>query len=153
LEQRSALYIWEWGYLLAAAPPAAERRKAMNIEEIKARTETAREEGFGLQQFDDLDSLISEVERLTSENEQNANYAEIYQDICDKYSKNFRVLLDKAKAFQAENATLKKALELAEDMLTKMTPYKSKSGWHDRLIQQAQQLTHETHGESEADHV
>lgn len=52
-----------------------------------------------------------------------------------------------------QNATLKKALELAEDMLTKMTPYKSRGGWHDRLIHQAQQLTHETHGESEADHA
>lgn len=37
----------------------------LNIEEIKARTETARKEGFGLQQFDDLDALLAEAEQLT----------------------------------------------------------------------------------------
>lgn len=45
-------------------------------------------------------------------NQQNADYTDFYKDICDKYGKNFRVLLDKAKALQIENATLKKALEL-----------------------------------------
>lgn len=59
----------------------------------------------------DIPALISEVERLMAENEQNAAYAEIYQDICDKYGKNFRALLDKAKALQAENATLKNGIE------------------------------------------
>ena len=55
----------------------------------------------------------AEVEQLKAENEQNAAYAEIYKDICDKYGKNFGALLDKAKALQTENVTLKKALELA----------------------------------------
>ncbi len=54
--------------------------------------------------------LLTKVERLTVENEQNANYAEIYKDICDKHGKNFRTLLDKAKVLQTENTTLKKVL-------------------------------------------
>jgi hypothetical protein len=36
----------------------------MNLDEIKARTEQAREDGIGLEQFEDLDTLIAEVERL-----------------------------------------------------------------------------------------
>lgn len=39
------------------------------LAEIKTRTATAREEGFDLQQFDDLDALASEAERLTEEND------------------------------------------------------------------------------------
>lgn len=45
-------------------------------------------------------------------NQQNADYADIYKDICDKYGKNFRTLLDKAKALREETTTLKKALDM-----------------------------------------
>lgn len=34
------------------------------LEEIKARTEEAEEEGLGLEQLDDLNTLIAEAERL-----------------------------------------------------------------------------------------
>lgn len=68
----------------------------------------------------DMQALIEQHEQdqrqiteLRKENQQNAAYAEIYQDICDKYGKNFRALLDKAKSLQTENVTAKKALELA----------------------------------------
>jgi hypothetical protein len=89
----------------------------------------------------DIPALIAEVERLTHENSalQNAN---------DKLVKQSKRIISRNLDHSAEDATLKKALELAEDMLTKMTPYKSKGGWHDRLIHQAQQLTHETHGDT-----
>lgn len=60
---------------------------------------------------EDIMALIAEVERLTAENQQNADYAEIYKDICDKYGKNFRALLDKAEAYQAENAQLRAGIE------------------------------------------
>lgn len=116
----------------------------------------------------DIPELLAEVERLTAENQQNADYAEIYKDICDKYGKNFRTLLDKAKVLQVENddltqrgkmwkaiaiaqksekATLKKALELAVNLMRdSKVPVTVES-----FIQQAQQLTHvSTHGESEA---
>jgi hypothetical protein len=109
----------------------------------------------------DIPALIAEVERLTKENEQNANYAEIYQYICDKYGKNFRALLDKAKAFQAENAILKKAYELLATAYGKYyNPYSTLEErarllpqHMDYFMKQAQQLTHKTHGESEANHA
>lgn len=94
----------------------------------------------------DIPALIAEVERLMAENEQNAAYAEIYQDICDKYGKNFRALLEKAKELQTERNdlqaqidmyggdegitaaiqerdTLKKALELACEDQVDLCPY------------------------------
>lgn len=37
------------------------------------------------------------------------------------------------------NAVLKRALKMAEDMLAKMTPFKSKGGWHDRIMERARE--------------
>lgn len=86
----------------------------MNLEEIKARTETAREEGFGLQQFDDLDSLIAEVERLTAEIEEwkaqgmSFEQYKAFTEIHRKYpSPQYSII----ESFEKENAALKKALE------------------------------------------
>lgn len=56
-----------------------------------------------------------EITTLKSESEQNQTYADIYKDICDKYGKNFRELMEKAKGLVKERDTLKKALELACD--------------------------------------
>lgn len=116
---------------------------------IEVRKKLFQYESTGLKP-DEIPQLKSEVEQLTAENEQNANYAEIYQDICDKYGKNFRALLDKAKALQAEIATLKKALELAIDRALPNSSYSVKQAITRNLIEEcAQQLTHETHGEAE----
>ena len=128
-----------------------------------------------------ITGAAAEVEQLKAENEQNAAYAEIYKDICDKYGKNFGALLDKAKALQIENAKLKakkdraeKALELAcDDAADGCCPYEiyswdcqrsgicpnqnqgredsglDKQCWYEYYMEQAQRLTHKTHGEAE----
>lgn len=102
----------------------------LNIEEIKARTETAREEGFDLQQFDDLDELIAEVEDLNEQHRCDVHNVKAMQATLDQQAKNCEKLLldDKQQIATLEkenvayekiidelkpNAVLKKALELA----------------------------------------
>jgi hypothetical protein len=93
--------------------PYVVMERAIYPKETKFNKQVLADMKFAAHARTDIPALIAEVERLTAENEQNAAYADIYEDICDKYGKNFRALLDKAKALQTENATLKKALELA----------------------------------------
>jgi len=84
---------------------------AKYLEEIKEHTEEAQHEGFGLQQFDDLNALIAEVEDQTAR-----------ANICEHDAKTWREDRDR---LWYENAvkdqqidTLKRALELAcEDQL------------------------------------
>jgi len=63
----------------------------------------------------DIPALISEVERLTKENDLISSLANGYGYMVYKNSKSFDELLDKKKMLQAENASLKKALILARD--------------------------------------
>ena len=73
----------------------------------------------------DIPALISEVERLRN---------------CKCYDKcKLICMLDKYDETVKERDTLKKALELAENKLTELTPFKSAGGWHDYFIQQAQE--------------
>ena len=100
----------------------------LNIEEIKARTETAREEGFGLQQFDDLDALIAEVERLNAELDE--------RDVeCET---QYKLMAEKNKHI----VTLKRALEIMHEFMS-ITEVGSRAKREyftpDYFIQQAQE--------------
>ncbi|HEX3018527.1 MAG TPA: hypothetical protein VHP31_11845 [Caproicibacter sp.] len=121
----------------------------MNLDEINARVD----EGRPIRHIE-VKELIAEVERLTAENQQNADYADIYKDICDKYGKNFRALLDKAKALQTENAKLKKAYELACNQLEQFWKEGGSEYTAEEIqrsfIHQAERLTRETHGNEPA---
>lgn len=101
----------------------------------------------------DIPALIAEVERLTEENEQNASYVDICEGICDRYEENFKALLDKAKALQSENATLKKALELMAKDFYDASDDEVHSGPDGLANDYIQFATHETHEGSEADHA
>lgn len=119
------------------------------LERIKARTEEAEEEGLGLEQLDDLNelieryewderrigALIAEVERLTAENSE-------MRSLCGNTYDGLRFRLRNA---EAENATLKKVLELACDEIARrkvshITDIKKESAkiLHD-LLQQTQE--------------
>ena len=52
---------------------------------------------------------------------------------------NLENLTAEVEGRNTEVAALQRALEMAEDMLTKMTPFKSKGGWHDKLIERARE--------------
>lgn len=156
----------------------------MNIEEIKARVEIGHETDSHA--YRDIPALIAEVERLRSckcvdkcklvcmldeydkiieerdslikENYQNVAFAEAYKNICDKCGLNFGALLDKAKALQAENATLKKALEISANQDNFEHCKNDCSGKYscvECLIHQAEQSMHEsrleTHGDAGKD--
>jgi hypothetical protein len=89
---------------------------------------------------------LKEIERLTSENSalQNAN---------DKLVKQSKRIISCNLDYSAENATLKKALELESNELNKWLTTGGSEYSDEEIkksfIHQAQQLTHETHGEAE----
>lgn len=112
------------------------------LAEIKARYELGRPA-----QQREVKALLAEVERLTAENEKTKPFYKIADDTFKHWENAAYAMRDEERARSAAKdeqiATLTRALELAEDMLTKMTPFKSKGGWHDRLIQQAQEQEEE----------
>jgi predicted nuclease with TOPRIM domain len=76
------------------------------VNEIRKRTEIAEEEGLDTQQFDDLYALLGMVTALQEENDRLKIENEILSESRhDWISKSFKL--------QNENATLKKALEIA----------------------------------------
>ena len=88
-------------------------------EEIKKQVKIGHETNSHA--YRDIPALIEQHEQdqqriamLSSESQQNDAYSEIYKDICDKYGKNFRALLNNMKALQSDNATLKKRWNLKE---------------------------------------
>ena len=81
----------------------------------------------------DIPALLAEVER------QNCELSRIRSNAAD----DKKMLQKDNAAKDRQIATLEKALGLAEDMLTKMTLFKSKGGWNDRLMKQAQEQERE----------
>lgn len=99
----------------------------LNIEEIKARVAKSKADGTWC--FGDMDELIAEVERLKAKLE---------------------TLTGIEASEHQQIATLKKALEMMyEFMLTAANiSERPKCFTVDYFIQQAWQLTHETHGDA-----
>lgn len=86
---------------------------AKYLEEIKARTEEAAEEGIGLQQLDDLERMIDEVERLTEENDVLKSECRAHIQKQGNLFKGYQQMKTDNAAKDQQIATLKKALKKA----------------------------------------
>jgi len=66
-------------------------------------------QGHNIALIEENSDKDQQIGTLKNESETNQIYADFYRDLCDKYGKNFRDLLDKAKGIEKERAALTSA--------------------------------------------